>query len=71
VESERKLSGGDIEQGEESLGQIVKTSSSNPINFYDSDYYRKQGGQSTISSNNPQQRTSSEIIQDVKQNPQN
>jgi len=63
VESGKKLGSGDIDQGEEELSKIVRTSS-NQINFYDSDYYQRPTG-------NPQQRTNYEIIQDVKDNPNN
>lgn len=66
VDNERKLSGGNIEQGEESLDKIIKSTSSSEISFYDSDYYRKQGG-----SNSPQSLNNFQIIQDVIQNPQN
>jgi hypothetical protein len=63
VEGGKKLSSGDIDQGEEELNKIIRTSS-NKINFYDSDYYQR-------TTDNPQQLANSEIIQDVKNNPQN
>jgi len=64
VENERKLSGGNLEEGEKVLEQISKTTFSNQINFYNSGYYQSSAG-------NPQQITNSEIILDIKQNPRN
>jgi hypothetical protein len=47
---------GDVDRGKEIFGQIKA---------------RQSASSSSSQSNNPQQRTNSEIIQDIKQNPRN
>jgi len=65
IEIESKFGGGNIESGGQTFQQIAGTvSSSYEAGFH---FFPQQGQQS----NSPQQRTNSEIIQDVRQNPRN
>jgi hypothetical protein len=57
VEFENKFNGGSVQQGEQMFNQLISDVYGNSFCFY------KQ--------NNPQRRSNSEIIQDVKTNPQN
>lgn len=60
--------GGDFEQGKKTFGQISQGFSSRHAEF---DLFSEQKKLRGIQSNNPQQRSNSEIIQDIKNNPQN
>lgn len=65
IEIESKFGGGSTEQGEKAFKQIAGTvATSHDTGFH---FFPQQGQQS----NNPQQRTNSEIIQDIRQNPRN
>jgi len=59
--------GGDFEQGQKAFSQISQGFGSEHANF---DLFSEQKKRRGIQSNNPQQKTSAEIIQDVKNNPQ-
>jgi len=65
---ENKFSG-NVEQGQQTFQQLLGSVSG----YQDFYFFPQQGQQSTSSpqSTNPQQQTNSEIIQDIRQNPQN